>query len=341
MIQFEESVISKIIVHKVGNDEGKVLVSGELTDYNDTDEEEVFKRIFLKPFVSHSSTFEFRHEVNIEYNVLFKLAKAIYEGADFVNNTKDITHYLASVSKHPQIKDGELFIALFEDILLGGQHFQALGIYKFEDKENFIETTASSKAVSLKFKKGIGTKKPDKALLILFTDEPYTLLIIDNNSNETDYWQQEFIRHKPKNDNVNNTNDFLSMTKQFVTKQFADEFDVTKTDQIDLLNRSVEYFKTHDSFNKVEFEQEVLHHSNIINSFRKFDHQYQQDNELSLADNFDIAAQAVKKQARNFKSILKLDKNFHIYIHGNREMIEQGMDEDGRKFYKIYYEQEH
>lgn len=278
--------------------------------------------------------------MNVEYNVLFKLAKAIYEGEDFVNHTKDIAQYLAAVSKHPQIKDGDLFIAAFEDILFGGKHYQALGIYKFEDKENYIETIASGKEVKLKFKKGLGAKKPDKAILILFTDAPYTLLLIDSNSNDTDYWQQEFIKHKPKNDNVNNTNDFLNITKQFVTKQFAEEFEITKADQLDLLNRSVEYFKTRESFDKSEFEQEVLHHGDIINSFRKFDDQYRQEHELDLSDQFDISVHAVKKQARNFKSILKLDKNFHIYIHGNREMIEQGIDENGRKFYKIYYEQE-
>ena len=53
-----------------------------------------------------------------------------------------------------------------------------------------------------------------------------------------------------------------------------------------------------------------------------------------------ISAPAVKKQAKIFKSVLKLDKNFHIYIHGNREMIEQGVEKDGRKFYKIYFEKE-
>jgi len=38
--------------------------------------------------------------------------------------------------------------------------------------------------------------------------------------------------------------------------------------------------------------------------------------------------------------VLKLDKNFHIYIHGDRNLIEQGEEPDGRKFYKIYYEEE-
>ena len=59
-----------------------------------------------------------------------------------------------------------------------------------------------------------------------------------------------------------------------------------------------------------------------------------------MKDEFDISNQAVKKQSKFFKSILKLDKNFHVYIHGNKDMIERGVESDGRKFYKIYFEKE-
>ena len=119
-----------------------------------------------------------------------------------------------------------------------------------------------------------------------------------------------------------------------------EDFDVSKADKIDFLNRSVDYFKKNETFDKHEFEEEVFGDSNVIESFRKFDQTYRQENEVELADSFEISAQAVKKQARVFKNVLKLDKNFHIYIHGNREMIEQGVDENGRKYYKIYYEEE-
>ncbi len=37
-----------------------------------------------------------------------------------------------------------------------------------------------------------------------------------------------------------------------------------------------------------------------------------------------------------FKSVLKLDKNFHNYIHRDRNKIEQAVDEKGRKYYNIY-----
>jgi hypothetical protein len=62
---------------------------------------------------------------------------------------------------------------------------------------------------------------------------------------------------------------------------------------------------------------------------------------MPIADSFDISGAAVKKQARVYKSVLKLDKNFHIYIHGNKDLIEKGFD-DGRdmNYYKVYFREE-
>ena len=340
MIQIDAATIRQLIIHRIGPEERQVVVSHHLTDYTDEEAVQVFKKILLKPFTSHSATFEFTHEMGLEYNVLFGLAKDLQEGEDFPGNSRRIVQHLASVSRHPAIKEGDLFIARFSDVAFDNQLYEALGIYKFEDKELFIETDRVNDEIEISFTKGLGSKKPDKACLILFTPEPYTLLIIDNNSGDTDYWQHDFIRHKPKNDSVNNTHDFLRLTKDFITRQIPQDFSVSKADQIDLLNRSVDYFKTHDQFNKNGFEEEVLHHDNMIQSFRKFDQHYRQDRDLEMADQFEISPQAVKKQARIFKSVLKLDRNFHIYIHGDRELIEQGIDENGKKFYKIYYEVE-
>ena len=59
----------------------------------------------------------------------------------------------------------------------------------------------------------------------------------------------------------------------------------------------------------------------------------------AIEDEFGISDSAVKKQARSYKSVIKLDRNFHIYVHGNRNLLEQGEDEKG-KFYKVYYEEE-
>jgi hypothetical protein len=171
-------------------------------------------------------------------------------------------------------------------------------------------------------------------------EKGYKVCVIDSKSKDTQYWKNDFLNIKPASDEYHFTSDFLSITKEYVTKQLSDEFEVNKTDQIDLLNRSVDYFKTNDKFEKEEFEKSVFQSEELIESFRSFDNSYRDDNEIEVSDSFDISSQAVKKQIRAFKKVLKLDKNFHIYIHGDKELIEQGVEKDGRKYYKIYYERE-
>ena len=338
MIAYNDATIENLIFHRIGIENHTSFLSNAEYNLESDEEEEVLKKIFLKPFVGNTTTYEFKHEIELELNTLFKLARDIFNGGDFFDKSKDIHQHLKSVSKHPNIKDGDLFIVKYNDVAMGNKSHDALGIYKVENKETFIETKSAH--VGLGFKKGIGTRRLDKACLILFNEEPFTVFVIDNGSTETDYWINDFINVRYRNDYVNSTNQFLTLTKSFITEQIPNEFEVNKADQIDLLNRSVEYFKTHETFEKGGFEKEVFQDNEVIDSFQKFNKSYTDDNDVNVSGSFEISVQAVKKQARVFKSILKLDKNFHIYIHGDRNLIEQGEEKDGRKFYKIYYKDE-
>jgi hypothetical protein len=99
------------------------------------------------------------------------------------------------------------------------------------------------------------------------------------------------------------------------------------------------FFKSREQFDKRAFETEVLTDPSVIESFRNYEQFHLTDNDI--ADNFEISSQAVRRQARVYKSVLKLDKNFHVYIHGNRELIEKGFDPmRNSHFYKLYFEQE-
>ncbi|MEO9483563.1 MAG: nucleoid-associated protein [Ekhidna sp.] len=304
-------------------------------------EEETLKNVFLKPFTASTNTYQFAHNVDLELNVLYKLSQEIKNKETIGETYEGIISHLRTSSRHPNIKEGELFIVRFSDIFIEDKTVDGLGIFKIEKKDPFIETPDWTKEPTLLFKEGIGEKKLDKACLILFDEDPFTILAYDNNNSEAVYWKNDFINLDFKKDHVNNTNHFLEMTKSYITYQMPEEFEVSKTDQIDLLNKSIKYFKEAETFDKGEFELSVFgQEEEAVKSFRYFDQQYQEDMDLELEDNFKIAVQSVKKQARIFKSVLKLDKNFHVYIHGNRELIEQGIDSDGRKFYKIYYENE-
>lgn len=339
MIDIEEAIIGDISLLQVVPGIEVSNLNSRLGNPQSASEIEALRKLLLKPFLSHHETFEFDHQVDLSYNVLFNIAKDIKEGADFNEESKKIHQHLVSVSTHPNIKDGDLFIVRFENIRMGNKYLDALGIYKFEQKESFIETANNEGRIEAVFKKGLGTKKPEKGCLVLFDREPFTILVIDSNSKETDYWRQDFIQYRSKQDNVNSTNNFLKMAKSYITDQMPSEFEVEKTDQIELLNKSIDFFKQNESFNKSEFEQSVLGDEDAIKSFQSFGNSYKETNDVEIHDEFDIAPQSVKKQSRIFKSILKLDKNFHVYIHGDRNKIEKGQDEQG-KFYKIYFENE-
>ena len=341
MIEFDEVVVNNLIYHRFGTEGNLSYVNTEEYNIKDELEEEVIRRIFVKPFASSVITYEFTHDVDLKMNVLFNLVRDIYQEESFLMRSQEIYQHLKSVSKHPNIKDGDLFVVKYDNVKMDNNYYQALGIYKVETKENFIETSYSDTSkIGLNIKQGIGSKKLDKAVLVVFAEEPYTVFIIDNASTETDYWVNEFVKVDFRKDYVNSTNQFLDFTKAFITEQIPSEYEVSKAEQIDLLNRSVDYFKKHDTFEKEEFEQAVFQNDNVIESFHSFDQSYSEEKDLVINDSFEISPHAVKKQARAFKSVLKLDKNFHIYIHGDKELIERGEDKDGRKFYKIYYNEE-
>src|SRR5690606_11893086 len=111
-----ETVISNLILHRVNNGEDNSILSDSEFDYADAEEEKILKKVFLKPFMALSVTCEFKHAVNIDYNVLFNLSKAIYQEENFIENSKKIAQHLAATSTHPNIKEGDLFIVKFEDV---------------------------------------------------------------------------------------------------------------------------------------------------------------------------------------------------------------------------------
>lgn len=109
--------------------------------------------------------------------------------------------------------------------------------------------------------------------------------------------------------------------------------------QAELLNKTVQFFKEKATFDMSEFVNEVIAQPEVIESFNQYKESYAKERDIELSDSFNISETAAKKQAKAFKSVIKLDNNFHIYIHGDRQLIEQGKDNKG-KFYKVYYNEE-
>jgi len=347
MIDYANINLEKVSVHHVGNknNDEALRLSKEMLNSADSRLKELLKRYFFTPFTANEFyNFTFTNE-DYKLNPLYNFASDVFDRPKtFHTNSINIAKHLYEVSNHPQIKSGDLFIADFSNVSIEGEFVNAIGIFKSENRQSFLKLNSDGDDFELNYDDGINIDKLDKGCLIFETDRDsgYKVCIIDkaNKGVEAQFWKDSFLMLRPCHDEYHQTKNFLDITKNFVTTQLSEEFEVNKTHQIDMLNRSMDYFKTHDSFDKKQFEKEVFQETDIIKSFRTFDDNYRMDNAIDVEDGFEISVNAVKKQARIFKSILKLDKNFHIYIHGNNDLIEQGVEKDGRKYYKIYFDKE-
>jgi hypothetical protein len=344
---FTEASLDRLAVHYTGNKQngGTLLLSKKEQDL-DQDLRMRLAEALLGRFGQCHERYAFQHSSSLEYNEVYNYALALFEdGASFYEQSVRMARQLFEVSLHPKIKPGELYIAVFSGIEEGDQIMEAIGLFKAESRSLFADLLLREDDLSLELKEGVELAKMDKGCLILkrSAETGFELLIVDSNGKgeEAQFWKDKFLGVLLQQNEYVQTQDFLTLTKNYVTQQMPGEFEVSKTEQIDILNRSMDYFKTHGSFDRSEFETEVLHHEEVIHSFRKFDQEHRKQHERDPLEEFDISPQAVKRQARVFKSVIKLDKNFHIYVHGDRELIEKGFDEALQKhYYKIYFDHE-
>ncbi len=341
--------IKNFVAHYVGNKsvDGTLKLTKNVGAPSGSEDAEILTKHFLEPFKEVDALYNFSHEIEVGLNDVYHVAQSIFRDNDtLINGSLSLAQILFNKSLHPQINPGDFFCVLFNDCIIEGEVVQALGLYKFENKQTFIKSDYGNGILSYAIEKGFTQGKVDKGALIININEGkgYKVMVIDkkNQSFEARYWLDDFLKLKSEMTAYSNTQSFLDLTKQFVTNQSPDEPRFNKVDQVDLLRKSVDYFKKHTSYNEEEFAEVVLGPSQqTLSSFRKFKSDFQNERDIAIADDFEISGNAVKKASRTMKSVIKLDKNFHVYIHGSQDLIERGVDSNtGKKFYKIYFDQE-
>ncbi len=346
MIISSDATLGNVAIHHIGNSgkEEGIRISDSTIKLKE-DIITLLSKYFLTPF-NTNHYYNLHHETDLNLNEIYHYVSAIFDdNNDFFSNTVNIARHLYAKSSHPNIKPGELYITYFSNMILDGEEVDAVGIFKSESKETFLKVFPSGNNYIVENEEGIDIRKLDKGCLIFNTEREngYVCAIIDNTgkSNDAHYWYDEFLKVKERNDEFYQTRDTLDLCRQFVSDKLPDVFEIDKPAQAELLNKSMKFFKEKENFAMEEFVSEVFADKEVISTFNEYRKDFEAEREMKLPDNFDISPQAVRKQAKVFKSILKLDKNFHVYIHGNRENIERGFDEARHMhFYKIYFEEE-
>ncbi|MGV3763969.1 nucleoid-associated protein [Parapedobacter sp.] len=351
MFYYTDTTINQLAVHRVGNklrDEFYALSDAPLV-LEDEQLTKLLTHYFLSPFAKVNEVYRLTHASGtLELNEVYHFSKSFFEGKlDFHSLGQQLCKHLFEASDHANIKGGELYVAHLNRLQLEGEEHDAIGIFKSESKEPFLKVSPIQSSFELGYEReAININKLDKGCVIVHTEEGegYKVLAIDqtNRQQEAAYWKDGFLGVRIRNDDFHKTGNFLKVYKTFVDKGLDETFELERTDKIDLLNRSMDYFKEKDTFNAKEFEEEVLGNPQAAALFSDYRQQFETDHESPFGEQFDIAPGAVKKANATYKSVLKLDKNFHIYVHGKREYIEKGFDEEkGMSYYKVYFKEEH
>lgn len=344
MISAIDIKICDMTIHKVGNklrDEKYLLSNSLLQLYNTIDDDLI--NYFVLPFTS-DEYFQLYHDSGIEYNVVYGAVSQIFDDVETLyDQSVSLAKHLYDQSTHPKIKGGEFYTVYFKDCIVDGDTVDAVGLFKSENKDTFLKVLREDGNFNLESEQGINTKKLDKGCLIFNKEREngYVVAVVDNTNKgiEAQYWIDDFLHIRQRKDEYANTQNVMAMAKIFVTKELPKEFDVSKADQIDLLNKSLKFFKEKDTFDIEDFANEVIEQPEVIESFHSFRRNYESEKDITIDDSFAISNHAFKKQQRSYKRIINLDKKIQIIINGNRQNVEQGEDERG-KFYKVYYSME-
>jgi hypothetical protein len=345
MIDFKQTVISEMAIHKVGNktlDEG-VMLSDTIYELDD-ELKDILYDYFLTPF-KKEEFFTFVHESDLELNEIFNYAGAIFEDhSQLLEQSIHIAKHLHKQSDHPKIKSGELYVTVLRSCVIGEEIVDAVGIFKSENKDTYLKF--ADKDLIMSPEKGINVKKLDKGAIIYNTEkeEGYRVLMVDTNSTEARYWRDDFLNIARMQDDSYHTQQHLQLVKEFCNDVVTQDND--KQEEAEFLNRSMEYFQKNESFDIEDFSNKVIEDEERLEQFTEYKEAYEEEKGVQFDAAFNIMEQDVKQMKSKFKSLIKLDTMVDIHLKQNPEdpstnYVEKGFDEEvGMHYYKVYYNRE-
>jgi len=354
MFDFSEVQMQGVVIHKVGNksrEEG-FIVSPSLYELTDGNVEELLLKYFLSPF-KQKVLYKLHHETNIHLNEIYMYASSVFIHPEtFYDQSINILKHLYESSGHPQIKGGEFYVAYFSDCIVNDLRVDGIGVFKTENKENYLKVTHHYDEFSVEADDGINIRKLDKGCIIFNTEsvDGFRLAIVDNvnkGASEAVYWKDEFLRITDVLDEHYQTRSHLDLCRDFAENIYGPVLNADKKDQVVFMNEAIAYFDKNREFRLDEFVETVIKQPEMADQFIEHKQMYEANQGIQTREVFDISTQAVKTAKRKFKNLIKLDTEIEIKLkatgveQGEAGFIERGYDEKkGMHYYKVYFNEE-
>lgn len=333
MLEVIDSSLAQYVMHYVGDT--TVFAEEVYTQPNIVLQAAFTQLAFSK--LDLEQQYEFFHETNIDLNEVYTYAQAIFsDRRNFLTQSKYMATHLKSVSNHPNIKDGELFIGLFDNCLWRNEAKSVLAIVKIDEKEIFLDVKNEQDKMTVSGIDGINVKRINNIVVIvdMGADEAPIVFMKAKKKEDVVYWQERFLKLKVSDENFHKTNLALTECKKYILKE--EEF--SNTDKLQYLNKTLDYFRAEEKFQVNDYIETV---------FEKVE-DAQRDVLVQSVKPYEtvISESAIAKAEKSYKRKIKLDDSIEIQVNVRdieevNKLIEVGYDEvTKRKFYKIYFEEE-
>ncbi len=333
MLEVTDSRLTQYVVH--GLEESLVFGDEAFTQPEVLLEAAFTQLAFSK--INYEQPYEFFHETDIGLNEVYTYAMAIFDQeSSFLKQSQHIATHLHSVSGHPNIKNGDLFVGLFDNCLMGTETRKALAIVKIDEKEIFLDVKNEQNKMIVNGVDGINVRKINNAAVIvdMGPDEAPAVFMRTRKKEDVVYWQERFLKIKVADEQYEKTDLALQEVKKYILKEES----FTNTEKLGLLNKTLDYFRNEEEFQVDDYIDTVFEAPDevqrdvIVNSVKPYE--------------TIISESAIEKAEKSYKRKIKLDGNVEILVNVRDieqvdELIEVGYDEGtGRRFYKIYFEEE-
>lgn len=332
---------------KVGNPvRGESLQTSQTLCRFKDEEAELLTHCFLKSFKA-LELHQLVHHTDVASNELFGYATAIFEDNDrLLEQGARIANHLHARSNHPNIKSGDLCVALVNDVGVSGTAVQAISIIKSESKVPFLQISERDGDLVLTTEQGIYPDKIDKGCLILNHGKAdgYSVYLFDKGGGNTHFWVRDFVGAKPvKND------DFLTRRYSELCVAFAERGmpeEALQEERMAFASRGMSYLNETEEFDLEKFEETALEKPEQVEQFREFKEIYEEEKGESLQESFTVSKKEAEKAGNRLKSRMKLDVGVTMtfssgFIHEAERFMERGRDEDKHMEYvKIYFNRE-
>lgn len=341
-ISYLDTKVESICLHKVGN---KIADEGIRLSKNHLAVQDNVKNILLKYFIGSFQTEElytFCHDSDISLNEVYHYCSEIFASTKCIHEQSiNLAKHLYNNSTHPKIKIGEFYVVYFKNCIIDSQYVDAIGLFKSENKETFLKIYPKGDDFEIESEKGININRLDKGCLIFNAEKEngYVVTVVDNTNKGTEakYWTEDFLHVRPRKDSFSQTQNMLSLCKNFVS-QLPNENG--KIEKASYMNRSVEALKE-ESVNIEDFAEQVFETPKLVSEFKRYKDAYQKERDIEFDSSFITDSKAIKRKATGTMTTIKLDKNFDISIHGGEQYIVRGYDKEREMYYyQLFFKEE-